>query len=454
MMAVWSNTALSTIETQFGRFDAEFYKPEFLDTDRTLSAIDGVKLRDVVNKIDVGHVGPMVRHYSETGVLLLQTQNVREFFLELGNSVRVTPAFHANLVKSQVHMGNILIARSGSIGSAAIYLGNAVINSADIIIVQIDNPRVNSLYAVTFMNTQYGSAQLVRFASGGVQGHVNLRILEHFRIPILDEVEQERIAEIVQAAYVVRMAGEESYAAAQQLLEAELGLDKPMFQKPVGYTVKFSDLEISHRLDAQYYQPRFKQLNDHLSAFPTERVRNISTYNRRGLQPVYVQNGEVDVVNSHHLGSRHIDYEGLQKTSAATFAAAAEGHIHRDDLLIYTTGAYIGRTNVYLSASPALASNHVNILRLQSGIDAACMALIFQSRVGQFQTQKHSRGSAQAELYPLDIDRFIVPLLDSDKQQAIGDLIRKSLVEQQESRMLLEQAKTRVEQLIEEAVKP
>ena len=183
MMAVWSNTALSTIETQFGRFDAEFYKPEFLDTDRTLSAIDGVKLRDVVNKIDVGHVGPMVRHYSETGVLLLQTQNVREFFLELGNSVRVTPAFHANLVKSQVHMGNILIARSGSIGSAAIYLGNAVINSADIIIVQIDNPRVNSLYAVTFMNTQYGSAQLVRFASGGVQGHVNLRILEHFRIP-------------------------------------------------------------------------------------------------------------------------------------------------------------------------------------------------------------------------------------------------------------------------------
>ena len=66
MMAVWSNTALSTIETQFGRFDAEFYKPEFLDTDRILSAIDGVKLRDVANKIDVGHVGPMVRHYSET----------------------------------------------------------------------------------------------------------------------------------------------------------------------------------------------------------------------------------------------------------------------------------------------------------------------------------------------------------------------------------------------------
>ena len=80
------------------------------------------------------------------------------------------------------------------------------------------------------------------------------------------------------------------------------------------------------------------------------------------------------------------------------------------------------------------------------------MALVFQSVVGQFQTQKHARGSAQAELYPTDIDRFIVPLLDSEKQKAIGDLLRESLVKQQESRQLLEQAKARVEQLIEEAV--
>jgi restriction endonuclease S subunit len=100
-----------------------------------------------------------------------------------------------------------------------------------------------------------------------------------------------------------------------------------------------------------------------------------------------------------------------------------------------------------------LASNHVNILRLNSGIDAAYMALVFQSAVGQFQTQKHARGSAQAELYPTDIDRFVVPILDPSKQTAIGDLVRNSLEKQQESKRLLDQAKTRVEQLIEEAAR-
>ena len=122
-----------------------------------------------------------------------------------------------------------------------------------------------------------------------------------------------------------------------------------------------------------------------------------------------------------------------------------------NDLLIYTTGAYIGRTNVFLSDQPALASNHVNILRLNSGIDAAYMALVFQSVIGQFQTQKHLRGSAQAELYPNDIDKFVVPLLAPRKQTAIGDSVRSSLEKQQESKRLLEQAKARVEQLIEEA---
>jgi len=245
-----------------------------------------------------------------------------------------------------------------------------------------------------------------------------------------------------------------SYAQAEQHLESELGLDKLTYQNPVGYVAQFSDLETSHRSDAQHYQPRFKQLIDHISTCPSARVRDIRSLNRRGLQPIYLKNGDVDVVNSQHLGPKHIDYDGLEKTSAKSFAAAPEAHIQKDDLLIYTTGAYIGRTNAYLSDAPAMASNHVNILRLQPGIDAAYMALVFQSIVGQFQTQQHARGSAQAELYPSDIDRFVVPLLDADKQKAIGDLLRESLAKQQESRRLLDQAKTRVEQLIEAAIQP
>ena len=110
------------------------------------------------------------------------------------------------------------------------------------------------------------------------------------------------------------------------------------------------------------------------------------------MQPIYISAGPISVVNSQHLGPKHISYGSLERTSETLYAASPVAHVLVNDLLIYATGAYIGRTNVYLDSARALASNHVNILRLQPKIDAAYMALVMQSVIGQLQTQKHARG--------------------------------------------------------------
>ena len=309
-------------------------------------------------------------------------------------------------------------------------------------------------YLAAYLNTQFGIDQIKRRAMRSInQANVSGSEVRKILIPLLAPETQEPIAELVNASYQVGKESESAYTQAQQLLESELGLDKLRFDKPVGYTARFSELELSHRTDAQHYQPRFTRLLEHLAKFPTKRIREIRRYNRRGIQPVYVDGGTHAVVNSQHLGPKHINYDGLQKTTEQIFNASPEAHIQPDELLIYTTGAYIGRTNVYLDEAPAFASNHVNILRLSPDIDHAYMAMVFQSIIGQFQTQKHARGSAQAEPYPADIDKFMVPLLPPDKQQEIGNLVRESLTKQRESAQLLDQAKSRVEQLIEEAVR-
>lgn len=354
--------------------------------------------------------------------------------------------------------GDLIIAKGGnSLGKVALLTNHYAKYSVcrDVLIVRTGSlSKINRYYLWLYLHSPSGQALLIRTASQTGQPHLTIESIARLRIPLIPDCEQEEIERNYLAAEAAVEVSRAAYSQAQQILESHLGLDKLTFQKPVGFTAQFSGLEYSHRADAQHYQPRFKQLIDHLKGFQSARVRHIRSLNRRGLQPIYVKNGNFDVVNSQHLGAKHIDYDGLEKTSAKSFESAPEAHIQPDDLLIYTTGAYIGRTNVYLNDAPAMASNHVNILRLQPGIDAAYMALTFQSIVGQFQTQQHARGSAQAELYPSDIDRFVVPLLDADKQEAIGNLVRESMVKQQESRRLLEQAKIRVEQLIEEAIQP
>lgn len=442
---------LSEVRSGF-RIDSEFYRGDFVAADHELAKLP-LKGIGSCAKVTDGEHGSVKLTLS--GVKYLTAENVKQGYVDAERVRYVGADVDERNARARVREGDVLVSIKGTLGEIGLAekeLLPANMNR-DVAIIKVHS-HISGGYLTAFLRSRFGAYQLAREGSGGVQQMITLGRLRNVQVAVLPQCAQDEVAMIQAAGLENRRRSKRLHADAERFLEEELELNKLSFLKPVGYTARFSDLETSYRSDAQHYQPRFKQLIDHISAFPSARIRDIRSLNRRGLQPIYLRNGDVDVVNSQHLGPQHIDYEGLEKTSEKSFAAAPESHIQQDDLLIYTTGAYIGRTNVYLSDAPAMASNHVNIVRLHPGIDAAYMALVFQSIVGQFQTQQHARGSAQAELYPSDIDRFVVPLLDVDKQKAIGDLVRESLVKQQESRRLLEQAKTRVEQLIEAAVQP
>ena len=78
----------------------------------------------------------MTDEYTKSGVWLLQTQNVKEFFLSEAGKTCISSEFHNQLRKSKIRKGDILIARSGSFGVASIYMEEEEINSADIIIIE------------------------------------------------------------------------------------------------------------------------------------------------------------------------------------------------------------------------------------------------------------------------------------------------------------------------------
>ena len=434
------------------RIDAEYYDPVIWQRLMKIA----MKTESLSRYIETPFRNPMCygfKYINKEGVPFIRIDNLCSPHIDYSNIVYISKEVHDRFASTKLNKHDILMGvRGNTIGRLGVYLGkDGQANfSPNVIRLRPKNPNFSPFIAF-YLASNFGQRLISRETSGTGQPTITSDLIQKIQVIKIDECNYDYFKSLYEKYFNAVEETKKYYNQAQHLLESELGLDKLSFQKPVGYTARFSELELSRRLDAQHFQPRFEQLIHHLSGFSSERVRDICTYNRRGLQPFYVEDGPVSVVNSQHLGPHHIDYDGLEKTSEKAFALCPEGHIRQNDLLIYTTGAYIGRTNVFLSNQPALASNHVNILRLNSGIDAAYMALVFQSTVGQSQTQKHARGSAQAELYPTDIDRFIVPMLSPSKQAAIGDLVRDSLVKQQESKRLLDQAKTRVEQLIEEA---
>jgi restriction endonuclease S subunit len=448
-MAVWSEISTSDLVGAV-RLDAEFWQPAYLEKEKAVRKNENAALGSLVSTFKKGIFYILAKEYADSGIPFYRSSNVGAILPREGGMTYLTEKKHQDEYKTALETGDLMMVKTGKSG-ASVVLKEKCNVSQDVVAVKVRRERVNPYYLAVYLNTRFGASEMNRWFQGQVQPHLSLEDARRIWVPLIEKSVQLDIEQLVLQAADANSFAENAWSDAEEILISALALDELRIQKPVGYTANFSDLELSHRFDAQHYQAQYSQLLNHLNKYPTRKIREIRSCNRRGLQPIYVGSGVYDVVNSQHLGPKHINYDGLEKTSAKAFISSPEAHVRPNDLLIYTTGAYIGRTNVFLRDTPAFASNHVNILRLSPDIDAAYMAMVFQSLIGQFQTQKHARGSAQAELYPSDIDKFVVPILPPEKQQMIGNLVRESLVKQTESARLLEQAKTRVEKLIEAA---
>ena len=316
-----------------------------------------------------------------------------------------------------------------------------------------DESKIMPEYLAAFLNTKAGIVDIKRRARQSInQTNVNPEEVKAIEIPLLSIPFQRLVKDCFDQAHSLIIKSKESYQKAENLLLQEIGLvDFKPSQEPVNIKSFKESFGISGRLDAEYYQLKYDQLEERIQK--TESfvgIKEIRTDNSRGLQPQYVKNGKLDIINSKHILEQTLDYENFEKTTLNYWDEQERSRVFKDDILTYTTGANIGRTQVYLLDKKALASNHVNILRLKKGFNPFYVGFVMNSFVGKLQTEKLSAGSAQAELYPKDIDNFLIPIIDKDKQQQIAELVEESFSLKKQSEHLLEVAKRAVEIAIEE----
>ncbi len=452
-MAVWNTVNLTEIKPD--RFDAEYFRKDYQDNLSYLNKTGGTyNLGRLFNHINRGSQPS----YAIDGTIkALRSVNVGFMNFNETRQEYVTDSFFEANNRGQVQRDDVLITSTGvgTLGRTSVWFYNDKAY-CDGHITILRNGSVDPYFITAFLNSKYGLLQFdqnYRGSSGQIE--IYPYDISKFVIPECLFPYQQETGDYLRKAFELQQESQSLYQKATELLETELGLDKITFEKPKSYTASFSEVACTRRLDSNHFQPQFKQLINHLQAnFECKKIGYITSLNSRGVQPTYVENGESLVINSKHLSATHIKYDILERTSKGEFEANSKAHIFKGDILIYTTGAYVGLTNVYLGEEKALASNHVNILRLNDySIDTTYLALVLNTTIGKLQTSQHIRGSAQAELYPNDIAKFIVPIISEDKMEAIGNLVRSSLENSQSAKILLKKAKNRVEEIIEEAAK-
>lgn len=165
----------------------------------TVAAMTRTKLKDVCDRITVGHVGPMAEKYTEKGVPFLRSQNITPFSLQLDDIKYVPPEFHKQLKKCALRPGDVAVVRTGYPGTACVIpesLPEA--NCADLVVIT-PSKSLNPYYLAAIFNSAWGKSSVAGNLVGVAQQHFNVGAAREMEIRLPSKMMQDRIAGILSA---------------------------------------------------------------------------------------------------------------------------------------------------------------------------------------------------------------------------------------------------------------
>ena len=271
-MAIISLINYSSLENNL-RLEAEYYQPKYLAIEQKLKKMNAVKIRYYTSKITDGtHFTP---HYVDSGVKFYSALNVKENIFDQDDKFKyITHKTHALLYKRCTPAPEDILIRKVGVGPR----WSAVIPKTtkeefsifvSLALLKVRKEKISPYYLSTFINSFYGQAQLLRIQKGMSQPDLHLEDIAELKIPRFDSRYESEIENLILKGLKYRQSAQSLYIQAQDLLERELGLDKFIFDKPLSYEAKLSEVVGNNRSDAEYYHAKYKPLLNLINSFRT-----------------------------------------------------------------------------------------------------------------------------------------------------------------------------------------
>ena len=451
-MAVWS-----TINMSYGlsnkRLDAERYKPQFLNNEKYLSSIKWDYLKKYIVDIS-GGATPKGAKYPNDGIKFVRVQNIRDNYFDLSDVVYIDNAIHSGqLLRSQIKESDVLLTITGSYGNSSVAFAEMLPANINQHSVRIALKKgLLPEFLSTFLCCKYGHLQSDSKITGDTRPALTYPEIGNYMIPILDIQYQREIQNIVRKSLEQRLLSQSLYQQAEELLEKELRLDSLKLTNQKVYQAGYSDVMANGRVDAEFYNPQLIQCYKYFSNEVSLKLKPITNFLvvKKFSNPIYANNG-VPIITQRHLSNISPENYGDYPLADSIWCNRNNDALLKlNDLLFYSVGAYLGKTNIWLNDDDAVFASFITLLRCYNPIDSCFLMLLLNSSFGTLQSNVFKSGTSQPYIYPKDIKQFMVPDVDVTVKQALDDLIHKSYNSKQQSKLLLEQAKHRVEELIEQ----
>ncbi len=426
------------------RLDAEYYQPEYLEMAEILK--NAKKVAELTSDIRYGlYVEP---EYKKKGVDFIRAMNLLNFGID-GEILKIDEKKAP--LDYRLKIGDSLIVRSGAntgcVGLVYPKFQNATFGSYTI---RLRFNKINPFFAAIFLNTQYGVLQTQRLQTGMAQPNLNIPNIKEIRIPIVPDSQQKEIERLCLEIEKQRKKSESLYSKAENLLLEKLGLKNFEVKDDLSYIINLSEVKKSHRVDAEYFQPKYDKIISKIKKQNAKLLGDLVLI-KKGIEPgseKYQDEGK------HFIRVSNLSKFGINKNNQKYLSEEFYQKLKKDyqpevGEVLLTKDATPGVAYVVKEPIEGIISGGILRLKLKTKIEPEYLALVINSIVGQWQMERDAGGSIIVHWRPEQIKNVLIPILPKSIQQKIAELVQKSHVARKKAKELLEEAKQKVEKLIE-----
>lgn len=437
------------------RIDADFYKPEYY--------IDFTKgnwqpIKKFLSDCQYGISQAMTEE--EKGYSIFRMDDIKNCFL-LEDGIKYVEIPETIFRQFKLDVDDVLFNRVNSeefVGRTGIFKleGDYVFASYLIRLKVKTNSQILPDYLNIFLNTRFGKKQIHRFSRRAVnQANVNAEELKNFRICLIPLNIQKQISKLCNETWLKIKHSDALYTKAQNMLLEELGLNDIKFKYELSYTSNLSEVFDMNRVDAEYFQPRYKELIKYLrKTFKLKPLRNLVLSFQKGIE---VGSESYRMDGKHFLRVSNLSVHGYVDRDQKYI----DEELHKKLKVIYEPS--IGDILLTKDATPGIAyvvKEQIEgviaggILKLkinEAEVEKEYLALCINSIIGKLQIERDGGGSVITHWRPEQIKRLQIPILPEKVQKKITLLVQQSHEARRKSIELLEEAKRKVEEVIEKA---
>ena len=438
------------------RLDAEFFRKAPVRSAHAVRAHRHNSVAEVADVSDGNHF-TISADFVDVGISYYRGQDVVDnFFIEQSAPNHITEEAYCRpyMERSHLRKGDVLLSIVGTIGELSLVASEQRATcSCKLAILR---PRsIRPEFLAVALRSRLGRLQVERQTRGAVQKGLLLEDMDQLLVPRLDPTLENRIADLVVGAKLLRETAMKGFRRAEERLTQQLGLPHEPPLEPLSYTQPASRVASANRLDSQYFMPAKTKTIDVLGALPGAKLGDLYESVRDIVDPKkHVSLGLVRNFDVTHALEPVLNDE--KELVSFEDVGSTKKRLRRHDVVISRLRAYLKEIAIVNCSAtyPAVGSTEFIVLRPKNKdcpITPATLMTFLRSEPVQTILKWCQDGSQHPRFSEKDLLAIPLPQSVASVSSHIEAIVDDALVARERARNLITAAMRAVEIAVEDS---